>query len=53
MHVDIHNLNISGNQGVFNGKITISVKNNAQLIKLVNNIKKIDGIEKVERIYKH
>jgi len=52
MHVHIHNLNISENQGVFNGKITISVKNNAQLIKLVNNIKKIDGIEKVERIYK-
>ena len=52
MHVHIHNLNISENQGVFNGKITISVKNNTQLIKLVNNIKKIDGIEKVERIYK-
>ena len=52
MHVHIHNLNISENQGVFNGRITISVKNNTQLIKLVNNIKKIDGIEKVERIYK-
>ena len=52
MHVDIHNLNMSGNQGVFNGKLTISVKNNAQLIKLLNNINKIDGVEKVERIYK-
>lgn len=52
MHVNIHQLNISGNEGVFEGKITISVKNNTQLTRLVNNIKKIDGIEKVDRIYK-
>ena len=52
MHVNIHQLNISGNAGVFDGRITISVKNNKQLTKLVNNIKKIDGIEKVDRIYK-
>ncbi len=52
MHVNIHSLNISGNQGVFDGKLTISVKNNKQLVRLINNIKKIDGIEKVDRIYK-
>ncbi|OIQ40575.1 MAG: RelA/SpoT family protein [Bacteroidetes bacterium MedPE-SWsnd-G1] len=52
MHVNIHNLNISGSDGVFDGRITISVKNNQQLKKLTENIKKIDGIEKVERIYK-
>lgn len=52
MHVNIHQLNISGNQGVFDGRITISVKNNKQLTRLLNNIKKIDGIEKVDRIYK-
>ncbi|MCF6279557.1 MAG: RelA/SpoT family protein [Flavobacteriaceae bacterium] len=52
LHVNIHKLNISGNEGVFDGRITISVKNNKQLTRLVNNIKKIDGIEKVDRIYK-
>lgn len=52
MHVNIHNLNISGNDGIFNGQLTISVKNNQQLQKLTQNIKKIDGIDKVERIYK-
>lgn len=52
MHVIIHSLNISGLDGLFEGRITISVKNNQQLRKLTNNIKKIDGIEKVERIYK-
>ncbi|MFT6755943.1 MAG: guanosine-3',5'-bis(diphosphate) 3'-pyrophosphohydrolase [Urechidicola sp.] len=52
MHVNIHSLNISGNAGVFEGKIAISVKNIGQLKKLTDNIKKIDGIENVERVYK-
>ncbi|AOW19708.1 RelA/SpoT family protein [Urechidicola croceus] len=52
MHVNIHSLNISGNEGIFEGRITISVKNKIQLKKLIENIKKIEGIEKVERIYK-
>ncbi len=52
MHVNIHSLNISGNAGIFEGKIAISVKNIGQLKKLTENIKKIDGIEKVERVYK-
>jgi len=53
MSVNIHSLNMSGNDGVFEGKITVSVKNNAQLKKLTENIKKIEGIQKVDRIYKH
>ena len=52
MHVNIHSLNISGNAGVFEGKIAISVKNIGQLKKLTDNIKKIDGIENVERVNK-
>ncbi len=53
MHVNIRSLNISGNEGVFEGRISISVKNNKQLQLLIKNLKKIDGIEKVERIHKH
>ncbi len=53
MSVNIHNLNISGHDGIFEGNITVSVKNNSQLQKLSESIKKIEGIEKVERIYKH
>ena len=53
MIVNIHNLNISGNDGIFEGKITVSVKNNTQLLKLSDSLKKIEGIEKVDRIYKH
>ncbi|MFD0762186.1 RelA/SpoT family protein [Lutibacter aestuarii] len=53
MSVNIHSLNISGNDGIFEGKITVSVVNQSQLQKLSDSIKKIEGIETVERIYKH
>ncbi len=39
--------------GIFDGSITISVKNKSQLQKLSDSIKKIEGIDSVERIYKH
>lgn len=53
MHVNIRSLNISGNEGVFHGSMSLGIKNNKQLQLLTKNIKKIEGIEKVERIYKH
>ena len=53
MNVNIHGLNISGHDGVFEGNITVSVKNKSQLQKLSDSIKKIQGIETVDRIYKH
>lgn len=53
MSVNIHNLNISGEGGIFEGVITVSIQNKSQLEKLADSIKKIDGITGVERIYKH
>lgn len=53
MNVNIRSLNISGSRGVFDGKMSLGIKNNKQLQQLIKNIKKIDGIEKVERIHKH
>lgn len=50
MNVFIHSINIAGNEGVFNGKLSLSVKNKAQLSKLIENIKKVDGVQKVERV---
>jgi len=52
MNVNIHSLNISGNDGIFEGKILLSIKNKTQLQKLSDSIKKIEGIDKVDRIYK-
>ncbi|WP_372792920.1 bifunctional (p)ppGpp synthetase/guanosine-3',5'-bis(diphosphate) 3'-pyrophosphohydrolase [Lutibacter sp.] len=53
MNVNIHGLNISGHDGIFEGSITVSVKNKSQLQKLSDSIKKIEGINSVDRIYKH
>ncbi|MDG1040542.1 MAG: RelA/SpoT family protein [Polaribacter sp.] len=50
MDVYIHNINISGDDGVFEGKLSISVKNKTQLTKLITSIKKVEGVQKVERV---
>ncbi|MFT7251367.1 MAG: guanosine-3',5'-bis(diphosphate) 3'-pyrophosphohydrolase, partial [Flavobacterium sp.] len=39
--------------GIFTGKITVVVANNTILKKLIENIKKVDGIDKITRIYKN
>ncbi len=50
LHVNIHSINISGEEGFFQGEIVVSVKNNKQLDNLIKLLKKIEGLEKVERI---
>lgn len=50
MHVNIQSLSLSGDAGVFTGKITVVVQNNGVLKKLIENIKKIDGVDKIKRI---
>ena len=50
MNVMIHSINISGDEGVFDGKLSLSVKNKNQLTKLITSIKKVDGVQKVERV---
>ncbi|WP_291099410.1 MULTISPECIES: RelA/SpoT family protein [unclassified Flavobacterium] len=53
MNVNIQSISLSGEAGIFNGQIAVIVQNNTILKKLINNIKKIDGIEKVTREYKN
>ncbi|MBY0486965.1 MAG: RelA/SpoT family protein [Flavobacteriaceae bacterium] len=53
MHVNIQSISLSGEAGIFNGQVTVVVQNNTILKKLMDNIKKIDGIEKVSRVYKN
>ncbi len=50
MHVNMRNLNFSTDGGTFAGTITVVVKNNAILKKLIANLKQIGGIDKVARI---
>ncbi|PWL38343.1 RelA/SpoT family protein [Flagellimonas aquimarina] len=50
MHVNMRNLNFNAEGGTFTGKITLVVKNNSILKKLINNLKQVEGIDKVTRI---
>ena len=53
MNVNIQSISLSGDAGIFNGQIAVIVQNNTILKRLMDNIKKIDGIEKVTREYKN
>ncbi len=53
MHVNIQSISLSGDAGIFNGQVTVIVQNNIILKKLIENIKKIDGVDKVTRVNKN
>lgn len=50
MHVNMKSISFSSDDGVFSGKITVQVKNQTMLKKLIDNLKKINGIDKVSRV---
>ncbi len=50
LHVNMRNLNFSTDGGTFTGKITVVVKNKSMIKKLIDNLKQINGIDKVSRV---
>ncbi len=50
MHVNMRNLNFNTDGGTFSGKITVVVKNKGMLKKVIENLKQINGIDKVTRL---
>lgn len=50
LHIDMKSVHFDSNDGVFTGKIIVVVKNKNILNNLVENIKKINGIDKVTRV---
>lgn len=50
MHVNMKSISFSSDDGVFSGKITVQVKNQTMLKKLIDKLKKINGIDKVTRV---
>ena len=52
MHVNIQSISLSSEAGIFKGQVVVIVQNNTILKRLTDNIKKIDGIDKVTRVYK-
>ncbi|GAA4767125.1 MULTISPECIES: RelA/SpoT family protein [Flavobacterium] len=53
MQVNIQSISLSGEAGIFNGKLAVIVPNNTVLKKMIENIKKIDGVDRVTRVYKN
>ena len=49
MHVNIKKISFETDDGIFTGNVTVVVKNKKTIDKLVENIKKVNGIEKVKR----
>ncbi|HEX8545309.1 MAG TPA: RelA/SpoT family protein, partial [Cytophagaceae bacterium] len=51
MNVNIQSISLSSEAGIFKGQVAVIVQNNTILKRLIENIKKIDGIDKVTRVY--
>jgi GTP pyrophosphokinase len=49
MSVNIKKINFNTSKGLFIGEINVFVKNNSTLERLLKNLSKINGIEKVTR----
>lgn len=52
MNVNIQSISLSTDAGIFHGQIAVIVRNNSILKKMISNIKKIDGVDKVTREYR-
>ncbi|WP_303317500.1 RelA/SpoT family protein [Flavivirga abyssicola] len=50
MHVNMKSLSFESDDGLFSGKINVVVKNNTIIKKLLEKLKKINGIDKVTRV---
>ncbi|NBW27157.1 MAG: bifunctional (p)ppGpp synthetase/guanosine-3',5'-bis(diphosphate) 3'-pyrophosphohydrolase [Flavobacteriaceae bacterium] len=53
MHINIQSISLTTEAGLFNGKVAVIVKNNSILEKMMAKIRKIEGIDKVTRVYKN
>ncbi|KEZ93400.1 MULTISPECIES: RelA/SpoT family protein [Nonlabens] len=50
MHVNIRNISFTSNDGIFKGEITVVVPHKNMLIRLMENLNKLNGIDKVTRV---
>lgn len=50
MHVNMNSISFQSDDGIFKGKINVIVRNKTMLKKLMDNLKKINGIDKVTRV---
>ena len=53
MNINIQSISLTTEAGLFNGRVAVIVKNNSILEKMMAKIRKIEGIDKVTRVYKN
>ncbi len=51
LHVNIRSINISGDEGIFEGQITVVVTDKTHLNKVIDKLKQVEGVTSVERRY--
>lgn len=49
LHVNIRSINIAGGEGIFEGLITVVVQDKIHLNKVIEKLKKVEGVTSVER----
>ena len=52
LNINIQGINISGEDGIFEGDLVVIIKNKGHLNTLIQKIMTIDGVKSVKRIYK-
>ncbi|MDO5654806.1 MAG: RelA/SpoT family protein [Flavobacteriaceae bacterium] len=49
MHIDMKNINFSSSDGIFNGSISVVVANKSQLDSVMQKLKNVQGVTKINR----
>ena len=52
LNINLHGINLRGDEGFFEGKMIIEINNKDQLKTIITALKKVDGIDKVVREHK-
>ena len=50
LNLQLKSISMDSNDGIFEGQIKINVQNQAELVKIIDEIKKISGVKKAERM---
>ena len=51
LNINIRSINIAGDEGVFEGLITVVVGDKSNLNRIIEELKKVEGVRSVERRY--
>lgn len=50
LDINIHNLSISADNGIFCGRLDVGIKDKTQLVSLMENLRSVDGIQNISRV---